>query len=200
MLPRVFVSAVVLCLLAMASPALSYDELGWYRDYGRYDDRNGRDVIRCESEDFSFHRCPVRTGGEAYIVRQLSETPCRHGQNWGYDRRGIWVDKGCAAEFAVGRREARRNDNGWYRGRDYGRGYGLPAAVRGTIRCQSEGFELTRCRVRTGGDVQLMRQLSETPCRRGENWGFDRRGIWVDKGCAAEFAVTGVDPYYTDRR
>jgi hypothetical protein len=54
--------------------------------------------------------------------------------------------------------------------------------------------------VRTGGDVRVARQLSETPCRRGENWGFDRRGIWVDKGCAAEFLVAGTDPLYTDRR
>jgi hypothetical protein len=54
--------------------------------------------------------------------------------------------------------------------------------------------------VRTGGDVRLVRQLSETACRRGETWGFDRRGIWVDKGCAAEFAVAGASPYYSDRR
>jgi len=25
------------------------------------------------------------------------------GKSWGYDNRGIWVDRGCRAEFNVGR-------------------------------------------------------------------------------------------------
>jgi hypothetical protein len=37
--------------------------------------------------------------------------------------------------------------------------------------------------------VRIARQLSDTQCRRGQNWGHDRRGVWVDDGCAAEFYI-----------
>jgi len=204
MLSRSFVSVLAFVSVASAaSPALSYDDRSLYPGYGTYSEPGNQETVRCESKDFSFERCPVRTGGEAYIVRQLSNTACQQGQNWGYDQRGIWVDKGCGAEFAVGRREARRYDGDrWSRGDQYGPGYGQSLTDQKTVRCESEGFEFTRCRVRTGGDVRIVRQLSEAQCRRGENWGFDRRGIWVDKGCAAEFSVAGTNtnPYYTDRR
>jgi hypothetical protein len=59
-----------------------------------------------------------------------------------------------------------------------------------TIRCQSEGFEYTRCPANTRGGVQLSEQLSDTECREGQNWGYDRRGIWVDQGCSGEFVVS----------
>ena len=201
---RLHVLAVSLGLFSctLISSAWGYDDRGFYRDDWRSGDRYDRSTVRCESENFSFRRCPVRTRGEVSIIRELSNTSCRQGENWGYDRRGIWVDKGCAAEFAVGRSEARyhydndrdrwgRDDRAWDRG---------SVTDRGTIRCESEEFAFTRCRVRTGGDVRIVRQLSETQCRRGENWGYDRRGIWVDKGCAADFAVAGSGAYYTDRR
>jgi hypothetical protein len=61
-------------------------------------------TVRCESENFTYKRCPVETGGEVRLVRQLSDAACRRGDTWGYDRRGIWVDEGCAGEFQVGRR------------------------------------------------------------------------------------------------
>jgi hypothetical protein len=38
--------------------------------------------------------------------------------------------------------------------------------------------------------VQLVRQISGSPCRQDETWGYDRRGIWVDRGCRAEFVIT----------
>jgi hypothetical protein len=30
-------------------------------------------------------------------------------------------------------------------------------------------------------------------CRLGDTWGYDRNGIWVDRGCAADFRVAGRD-------
>jgi hypothetical protein len=39
------------------------------------------------------------------------------------------------------------------------------------------------------GQVRLQRQLSDTRCIRGDNWGVDRSGIWVDRGCSAEFVI-----------
>ena len=151
-----------------------------YRDYDRGRERH---VVRCESENFDFKQCPVQTDGQVRLTRQLSDTQCRRGQNWGYNNRGIWVDSGCAAEFRVGGRYAggygdRRNDRLDRRGR-WDR----------TIRCESEGFEFNRCPAPQVSDARVARQLSDTQCRRGQNWGLDRRGIWVDDGCAAEFDV-----------
>ena len=37
------------------------------------------------------------------IERQFSNTRCDLWRNWGYDRRGVWVDDGCRAEFRVGK-------------------------------------------------------------------------------------------------
>jgi len=38
-------------------------------------------------------------------------------------------------------------------------------------------------------EVRLQKNLSDTRCVRNDNWGVDRRGIWVDRGCAARFTI-----------
>ena len=56
-----------------------------------------------------------------------------------------------------------------------------------TLACRSAGgYE--RCAASTAGGVVLQRQLGGT-CTEGVTWGFDPGGVWVDRGCAAEFAV-----------
>jgi len=42
------------------------------------------------------------------LIRIRSEAPCVFGQTWGFDDRGVWVDRGCRADFAVGARYDRR--------------------------------------------------------------------------------------------
>ena len=37
----------------------------------------------------------------AQLVRQKSKNACRFNQSWGYDSRGVWVSKGCRAQFAI---------------------------------------------------------------------------------------------------
>jgi hypothetical protein len=59
-------------------------------------------VVHCESRHHMYNRCEVDTGGRVSIERQTSYTACREGQNWGYDHRSIWVDRGCGADFRVG--------------------------------------------------------------------------------------------------
>lgn len=60
-------------------------------------------------------------------------------------------------------------------------------AARGTIRCESRNNNRNFCRVDTENSVSLRRQLSNAPCTRNRTWGFDRNGIWVDRGCRADF-------------
>jgi len=60
-------------------------------------------------------------------------------------------------------------------------------AARGTIRCESRNNNRNFCRVDTENNVSLRWQLSNAPCQRNRTWGFDRNGIWVDRGCRADF-------------
>jgi len=60
-------------------------------------------------------------------------------------------------------------------------------AARGTIRCESRNNSRNFCRVDTENNVTLRRQLSNASCQRNRSWGFDRSGIWVDRGCRADF-------------
>jgi len=59
--------------------------------------------ITCESHKFKYSYCRVDTDNRVTIVRQRSDTRCQLWDNWGYDKRGVWVDRGCGAEFRVGR-------------------------------------------------------------------------------------------------
>ena len=61
-----------------------------------------RSIISCESREYRYNRCEAYTDGYARLVSQQSQAPCIRGQTWGYDDRGLWVDKGCAGEFEVG--------------------------------------------------------------------------------------------------
>jgi hypothetical protein len=49
------------------------------------------------------HYCDADTRDGVRLLRQRSDAACRQGSSWGYDRRGIWVDRGCRADFEVGR-------------------------------------------------------------------------------------------------
>lgn len=64
-----------------------------------------------------------------------------------------------------------------------------PEAPAGTVKVESRNMERTYKRTSTRGGVRLSRQLSREACVEGVSWGFDRDGIWVDKGCRAEFTI-----------
>jgi hypothetical protein len=149
-----------------------------------------RDIdVRCGSEDYHYRMCQVDTGrgSDVRLVRQISKTPCREGRNWGWNRAGIWVDEGCEGVFRVQRRwsgDHHGHGNGdWRPGPDWDR------TIR--VRCASEGYEYRMCQVDTGrgSDVRIARQISNTRCVEGQNWGWNRAGIWVSGGCEAEFRV-----------
>jgi hypothetical protein len=74
------------------------------------------------------------------------------------------------------------------------------AAAQHTITCTSTGYDRTHCNVDTRGGVALVRRLSEAPCERNRTWGATNRGIWVSRGCRAEFRVGYVgNGGYDDR-
>jgi hypothetical protein len=127
-------------------------------------------TVACSSEDGAKKYCAVDTKQGAHLVKQKSDAPCKQGESWGYDEKGVWVDHGCAGDFAAG-----------------------PAAPAGkTLTCSSDGGK-TYCDASTGRGVQLVKQRSEAACNQGDSWGYDGLGIWVDKGCSADFLL-GVAP------
>lgn len=146
----------------------------------------GSERVRCESRNHRYESCPVQWR-DAQLVRQTSDTPCRKGSNWGVDRRGIWVDRGCAGEFVEAGRGGGHGrpggPGGWNPGADWDRD------IRFT--CQSRDRRYNFCSVDTGqgSQVRIERQTSETACIEGRTWGWNRAGVWVDRGCSAVFVV-----------
>jgi hypothetical protein len=125
--------------------------------------------MRCRSENFGYQRCAADTRRGVELARQISSTACVEGRNWGTERNAIWVDRGCDAEFRIGHRHG---------------GIG-----GGTLRCRSEAYRYQHCPADIRAGVRLVQQRSQAPCQRGRSWGTDRNGIWVDRGCDAEFQV-----------
>ena len=74
-----------------------------------------------------------------------------------------------------------------------GNGAGSSGGIFGsnasTITCSSDNGQRVYCDADTRGGVRLVRRLSGSECREGSTWGSDARGVWVDRGCRAEFSV-----------
>lgn len=133
---------------------------GWGQAYNIY----------CASDDMHRNWCPVDTRGGVRLVRKRSDSACVWGSTWGYDRKGVWVDRGCRADFEIGQA-------GWQ-----------PEQSR-TIYCASDDGGRNVCKTHGGQDVRIIRQRSDADCIFNRTWGYDRRGIWVDRGCRADFAI-----------
>lgn len=168
------VAGIVLAVLALSGCAMD-----WGKGYGRSpaDDLDAAPVkvmrFRCESESGDQRYCSVDTRAGVRLVKQLSNTPCVQGRNWGYDRFGVWVTYGCRGEFVTG-----SSDKG-----------GFLDLGHGVVRCESRERELQRCEINVYDRVELLRQVSGSPCTQDESWGWDASGIWVDRGCRADFRV-----------
>lgn len=139
-------------------------------------------VIRCESIDGRTRECPVDATGGARLLRQLSQAACVEGRSWGRMRRSIWVTQGCRAEFLAFSSDGRRGYGSGY-------GYGNGGPLGRTLRCGSENGRWKHCSADTRAGVELVRQVSRSACIRGQSWGLDHTGIWVNGGCRAEFRI-----------
>lgn len=62
------------------------------------------------------------------------------------------------------------------------------------VRCESTKDRRTTCAIGDNTRVELVRQLSEADCRKGDTWGTNSNSIWVDNGCRGDFRVR-----YNDR-
>ena len=138
-----------------------------------------KNTVRVESKgsDRAYKRIDKLT--KVRLVKQLSDKPCVEGRTWGWDKNGIWVSKGCRADFAYQTRDSAGWDQNNHRG-------DLAGELKRVTIESDKGHRVSR-EVEHVGTVKLVRKLSDAPCREGRTWGYDRKSIWVDKGCRAEF-------------
>ncbi|MDI1253235.1 DUF3011 domain-containing protein [Thermomonas sp.] len=146
-------------------------------NYGNNYGGNGQ-LVRCESNDGRNRTCPMDTRGGVQLVRKISRSGCIEGQDWGYNRNGVWVTDGCRADFRSG--GGNYGGNGSY----YGNNHGIGGQV---FRCESIDGRTRECAANTRAGVQLVRQISSSACIQGRSWGYGRNGIWVSDGCRADF-------------
>jgi hypothetical protein len=154
--------------LQLATSHYGYDRGGQH--YHGAEPNTNTATVTCSSNNGSRVHCNMDTRGGVQMVRQLSGSPCREGATWGSDSQGVWVSRGCRAEFGAAGNSADRN-----RSR--------------SITCSSDNGQRVYCESGTQGEVRLVRQISGSACQEGSTWGHDTRGIWVDRGCRAEFEV-----------
>ncbi|MDQ6708408.1 MAG: DUF3011 domain-containing protein [Acidobacteriota bacterium] len=148
--------------------------------FGNQNSFGASQTIRCSSDDGHRHTCRVNTAGGVTLAKQVSGAVCEQGRSWGYDARSVWVDHGCRADFAVG-------GNNGYNNNRYNNSNGNTRIVR----CSSDDGNRHYCNADTSRGVILSRQISGDACQQGSTWGFDNRGIWVDRGCRADFQIAG---------
>ena len=134
--------------------------------------------VTVESNDGKRAYRRVEHDGRVRLTRRLSDAPCVQNRSWGFDRNGIWVDRGCRAVF-----EYEVNSGGVNR----------PSGTETRrFKLESNGDRETR-NIDTTGGVRLIRRLSDKPCVQGRSWGYTRNQVWVDDGCRAEFEVRSRD-------
>jgi hypothetical protein len=165
---NLLLAAAVLIAAACATPSSTSAQSG----YGQPGYGGGPpQKITCSSNNGKRNWCNVGGSRDVRLVRQISGSACIQGSTWGVDRQGVWVDRGCRAEFVVGR------------------GGPPPPPPSRIVTCSSNNGGRNWCDIGPNRDVRLARQISGSPCIQGSTWGVDRRGLWVDRGCRADFKV-----------
>lgn len=79
------------------------------------------EIIHCKSSHSKYKYCRADTSNYATLERQISRTRCRLNHTWGYDRHGVWVDRGCDGNFKVGHDYYQSHHD--YRSYDYDHDY-----------------------------------------------------------------------------
>jgi len=139
-------------------------------------------TLYCASNDFDRQFCRVDIYGGVELMRVRSEAPCIYGRTWGLSNDAVWVDRGCRADFIVG-------TSGWSHREGYRQDHVGRFRSGQILYCASDDFDVHGCPAETYFGVRIVRQRSKAPCIYGRTWGYDERGIWVDRGCRADFAV-----------
>jgi predicted porin len=121
-------------------------------------------TVDCAAAAGAREVCQANTAAGVALVK--GSAACMPGRTWGYDNDGIWVADGCAGTFVL--------------------------TTRGTRECRSDGTR-QHCAADTSAGVVFAKPMATAPCTLGDSWGYDAAGVWVDKGCHAEFVLGNPD-------
>lgn len=125
--------------------------------------------IYCASDDGRRHTCAINTtGGNVRLVKQQSGSTCVQGRTWGFNQTGIWVDRGCRADFEVSGNRGRSNDN------NANTGYGGNNQPTGRVsytgpimnRHSDKGLDVTEQSTQNGAQIQQW-SFADQP---NQNW------------------------------
>lgn len=142
-------------------------------------------LVRCESVRSRRTFCSVNTQGSVRLSQQLSQRACVAGRTWGYTYRGIWVSRGCRAQFVVGRSTPYHDATV-----DSGHSHYVDSSGR-VVHCVATASGRTYC-----GDSHsryVMAGTRDPDCIQGQTWGTDERGVWVSGNCSADFNASPYD-------
>jgi hypothetical protein len=125
----------LVCLFIPAPAAAQYNQSG--------------NIITCESRHHRIQYCPLSDPRSIVVlVQQVGNERCVRGETWGNDGRGIWVDRGCKAQFRV---DPPGSGPGWWSSGPGQRAYGRPKSgacfykntdFRGEYFCRERGAHL----------------------------------------------------------
>ena len=145
-------------------------------------------TVTCSSNtsDEERHYCEADTRYGAHLVKQTSAADCVEGKTWGWDEEGVWVDKGCGGQFALGKAEPAVNSKPTHPPMQ-----DTPPKKQETlVNCASTDGQRSYCDADLkGATVRLVRQIGGAQCQENMTWGHDDKGIWVDRGCRGDFVV-----------
>jgi hypothetical protein len=150
--------------------------------------------LTCASNDGRYRYCRADTQNRVQLVRQISGSRCSQGYSWGFDYRGIWVDRGCRAEFVYG-----RGNNG-----GSNTGAAVAAGILGAI---IVGAAIASSKDDSGDDrSQHRRDAYQDGYRQGQrDWDDDRDPNYmrysgrIGRDYESDFAQ-GYDDGYTNRQ
>jgi hypothetical protein len=159
---------------------IRYDWSGGWSGNGRDNDRDGRNdrndrndrdgngdnraqSVYCGSDDGRRHTCPVNTnGGAVRLVNQKTGSNCVQGRTWGFNNTGIWVDRGCRADFEVSGGRGNGNNGNGNGGRDNNGGNGNANRPNGRVsysgpimnRHSDKALDVTERGMQDGANIQ----------------------------------------------
>ena len=80
-------------------PPQGYPPGSYQQGYNQY--YGAATIIPCNSRKNKYQFCAAPVRNYVELVQQRSKSSCRFNKSWGYDRKGVWVNKGCRADFAI---------------------------------------------------------------------------------------------------
>ncbi|MDQ3137652.1 MAG: DUF3011 domain-containing protein [Gemmatimonadota bacterium] len=140
----------------------------------------------CSARGAAREECRVAGATSVRLLKEYSIRVCRLNESFGIGFGHMWVSGGCRGEFELTLGGSQVGGPG-----GAGDNSGLPSnsGLAERVTCESKGGERAECKVKAGGQVRLVRQLSTTPCTMNSTWGMGYGTVWVTRGCRAEFEV-----------